>query len=392
MRKIYLDNAATTYVTQEVLNEMLPYFNSDFGNSSSLHGHGRDATAALDKARGRIAKAIGCEGSEIYFTSGATESNNWLLKGLAEQYSYKGKHIITSKIEHPSIMESCKYLQTKGFKITYLPVDKDGLVSISELLHNIGSDTILVSIMAANNEIGTIQHIKAIAQTVKERGVIFHTDAVQAIGAIAFNVKEMGIDAMTISGHKINGPKGIGALYLKNGLKISSLIHGGHQERAKRGGTVNVPGAVGLGKACEMATRDIVINSQKLKRLREYFVNQVMEKIPFVKLNGHPIQRLPGIANLSFGMVEGEAVMLMLDLEGISVSTGSACTSGSLEQSHVLRAIGLSQELTQSSIRFSFSKGITNEEIDYVVAKLEEIVKKLRAISPLTKSSIGEFN
>ncbi len=393
MNKIYLDNAASTFVSNEVLNEMMPYFTVEYGNAHSLHSFGRDANSALDLARERIAKAIGANADEIYFTSGATESNNWALIGIAEKFLATGKrHIITSQIEHPSILDTCRYLESRGFKITYLPVDADGLVSIAELLHNLDSDTLLVSIMSANNEIGTIQNIKAIAQTVKERGVLFHTDATQAIGAVNINVNEMGIDMLTLSGHKINGPKGIGALYIKNGVEIAPFIHGGHQERNMRGGTVNVAGAVGLGKACEITCRDIIVNGQKLKKMRDYFVDKVMQEIPYVKLNGHKFQRLPNSINLSFGMIDGEALMMMLDMEGIAISVGSACSVGSPEPSHVLKAIKLSPELASGTVRITISKNITKDEIDYVVDKIATIVKKLRSISPLTKSSIGEFN
>jgi len=391
MKKIYLDNSATTAISSEVLNEMMPYFVKFYGNAGSVHTFGQEAKNALDIARNQIAKAIKAQPNEIYFTSGATESNNWALKGLAEAYSAHGKHIITSQIEHPSVLETCKYLEQQGFRVTYLPVDKNGMVSIADLLHEISDDTILVSIMSANNEIGTIQNIKAIAQTVKEKGILFHTDAVQALGAVPLNVKEMQIDAMTISGHKIYGPKGIGALYVRNGVQIATFMHGGEQELGKRAGTENVPGAVGLGKACEIASRDIMINTKKIKHIREYFIKKVFEEIPYVKLNGHPIQRLPNNANISFGMVDGEAVLMMLDLEGIAVSMGSACTTGSLEPSHVLMAMGLSQELAKGTIRFSFSKSTTEEDIDFVVEKLKEIVEKLRAMSPLRKNSIGEF-
>ena len=393
MNRIYLDSAASTFVSSEVLNEMMPYFTNMYGNSSSLHSFGREANDALDTARERIANAIGAKPNEIYFTSGATESNNWALLGIANFYKNSDKkHIITSQIEHPSVLETCKQLESMGYKVTYLPVDSEGLVSIAELLHNLNNDTLMVSIMSANNEIGTIQNIKAIAQTVKERGVIFHTDATQAIGAVNINVKEMGIDMLTLSGHKINGPKGIGALYIANNVNISPIIFGGHQERGLRGGTVNVPGAVGLGKACEIACRDIIINSQKLRRMRDYFVDKVMETIPYVKLNGHKFQRLPNSVCLSFGMVEAEALMMMLDLEGIAVSVGSACSTGAVEPSHVLKAIKLSPELAAGTIRITISKSITKEDIDFVVEKLEAIVKKLRAISPLTKASIGEFD
>lgn len=393
MNKIYLDSGASTYVSSEVLNEMMPYFTNNYGNASSPHAFGRTANDALDVAREKIAKAIGAKSNEIYFTSGATESNNWALLGIAELYENSDKkHIITSQIEHPSILETCKYLEKKGFRITYLPVDSDGLVSLAELLHTLSSDTLLVSVMTANNEIGTIQNLKAIAQTVREKGVLFHTDATQAIGAVNINVKEMGIDMLTLSGHKINGPKGIGALYIANNVNIAPIMHGGHQERNLRAGTVNVPGAVGLGKACEIACRDIIINSQKLRRMRDYFVDKVIQTIPYVKLNGHKFQRLPNSISLSFGMVEAEALMMMLDLEGIAVSVGSSCSTGSIEPSHVLKAIKLSPELASGTIRITIPKNITKEDIDYVVEKLDEIVKKLRSISPLTKASIGEFD
>lgn len=392
MKKIYLDNAASTAITSEVLTEMLPYLTSNYGNAGAIHSFGRDAKNALDTARERVAKAIGAKPNEIYFTSGATESNNWALIGLAEQNAYKGNHIITSSIEHPSVLETCKYLEKNGFKVTYLPVDKYGMVNIADLLHAIQKDTILVSIMMANNEVGTIQNIKAIAHTVKEKDIIFHTDAVQALGAFSINVEEMMIDAMTISGHKIYGPKGIGALYLKQGVNIEPLLHGGHQEHGKRGGTENVAGAVGLGKACEIATRDIMVNAKKLKKMRDYLIKQIFERIPYVQLNGHPIQRLPGNASISFGMVDGEAVLMMLDLNGIAVSTGSACSAGISQLSHVLTAMGLSTELAKGTIRFSLPKSMTKEDVDYVVDKLSEVVEKLRAMSPLRKNSIGEFS
>ena len=392
MKKIYLDNAASTAITGEVLTEMMPYLTSIYGNAGAIHSFGRDAKNALDTARERVAKAIGAKSSEIYFTSGATESNNWALIGLAEQYAYKGNHIITSAIEHPSVLETCKYLEKNGFKVTYLPVDRYGMVNIADLLHAIQKDTILVSIMMANNEVGTIQNIKAIAHTVKEKDIIFHTDAVQALGAFKIDVEEMLIDAMTISGHKIYGPKGIGALYLKQGINIEPLMHGGHQEYGKRGGTENVAGAVGLGKACEIATRDIMVNAKKLKKVRDYLIKQIYEKIPYVQLNGHPIQRLPGNVSMSFGMVDGEAVLMMLDLNGIAVSNGSACSAGISQLSHVLTAMGLSKELAKGTLRMSLPKSMTKEDVDYVVEKLSEIVEKLRSISPLKKNSIGEFS
>ncbi|MDD4815611.1 MAG: cysteine desulfurase family protein [Clostridia bacterium] len=386
-KRIYLDNAATTYVSGEVLNEMLPCYNTIFGNSSSLHTFGRDAMSIVDRAKDRIAKAINAEKPyEIYFTSGGTEANNWALKGLARANKEKGNHIITSQIEHDSVLESCKTLEKEGFEITYLPVDSKGLVSITDLIHYIKKETILVSIMAVNNELGTIQNIKTISNIVHENNIIFHTDAVQAMGALNIDVQDMEIDAMSMSAHKIYGPKGIGALYVKNGIKIESLIDGGNQERGKRGGTTNVPAIAGFGKAMEIATRDLVINQQKLKAIRNYFLDKVFEKIPFVQLNGHPQQKIQGTVNLSFELIEGESILMLLDLAGIAVSTGSACTSGSTKPSHVLKAIGLSDEFAQGSIRFSFGKSISKEEVDYVIEKLVEVVSKLREISPLTKA------
>ncbi len=390
MNKIYLDNASTTPLSSEVLNEMMPYLTSDFGNPNSLHSFGRQAKAGVDLARERIAKALGCDANEIYFTSGATESNNWALNGIAKANRHKGNHIITSKIEHPSILETCKKLEREGFRVTYLDVDETGLVRIDQLLHYVNADTILISIMAANNEVGTIQNLQAIASIAKEKNVIFHTDATQAVGAINLNVHEMGIDAMSISGHKLNGPKGVGALYVHNGVVISPFMNGGEQEFGLRAGTSNVPAIVGLGKAVEIATRDIIVNSKKLRGLRDYFIAQVGKYIPMTHLNGHPVQRLPNNVNLSFGMVEGESLMYMLDLAGIAVSTGSACSSGSIENSHVLTAMGVSPDLAQGAVRFSFGKNITKEELDFVVEKLIECVEKLRKISAMSKSQVGK--
>ena len=390
MNKIYLDNASTTPLSSEVLNEMMPYLTSDFGNPNSLHSFGRQAKAGVDLARERIAKALGCDANEIYFTSGATESNNWALNGIAKANRHKGNHIITSKIEHPSILETCKKLEREGFRVTYLDVDETGLVRIDQLLHYVNADTILISIMAANNEVGTIQNLQAIASIAKEKNVTFHTDATQAVGAINLNVHEMGIDAMSISGHKLNGPKGVGALYVHNGVVISPFMNGGEQEFGLRAGTSNVPAIVGLGKAVEIATRDIIVNSKKLRGLRDYFIAQVGKYIPMTHLNGHPVQRLPNNVNLSFGMVEGESLMYMLDLAGIAVSTGSACSSGSIENSHVLTAMGVSPDLAQGAVRFSFGKNITKEELDFVVEKLIECVEKLRKISAMSKSQVGK--
>ena len=387
-KKIYLDNAATTYVSGEVLNEMLPCFNTIYGNANSLHSFGRDAMAIVDRAKDRIAKAIGAEkAGEIYFTSGGTEANNWAIKGIAYANRDKGNHIITSAIEHDSVLESLNALKKDGFRITYLPVDSNGLVSLADLMHYIDKETILISIMAVNNEIGTIQNIKAIAKTAHENGIIFHTDAVQALGALKIDVQDMEIDVMSMSAHKIYGPKGIGALYIRNGVRINKLIDGGSQERGKRGGTSNVPAIAGFGKAVEIANRDLHVNQQKLKAIRTYFLEQVFEKIPNVKINGHPHQKIQGTVNLSFEFIEGESLLMLLDMDGIAVSTGSACTAGSLEPSHVLKALGLSDEEAQSAVRFSFGKAITKSEVDYVVEHLAKAVEKLREISPLTKKA-----
>lgn len=390
-KRVYLDNAATTYVSGEVLNEMLPCFNAIYGNSSSLHSFGREAQNIVDRARDRIAKAINAEKSnEIYFTGSGTEANNWAIKGLARANRAKGNHIIVSSIEHDSILESCKELEKEGFEVTYLSVDETGVVSLAELLHYIKPETILISVMSVNNEVGTIQNIKAFAKTAHENGIIFHTDAVQAIGALKMDVQDMEIDAMTMSAHKIYAPKGVGALYLKNGIRIENLIDGGNQERGKRGGTTNVPAIAGFGKAIEIAVRDLSVNQQKLKAIRQYFLDKVEEQIPYVHLNGHPHQKIQGTVNLSFELIEGESILMLLDLEGIAVSTGSACTSGSLEPSHVLKAMGVPNELAQGSIRFSFGKATTKSDIDYVVEKLADVVERLRAISPLTKAGRGK--
>lgn len=391
-KKVYLDNASTTYVANEVLTEMLPVYSTIFGNSSSLHSFGRDATALVDRSRDKVAKAINARSSEVYFTSGGTEANNWALLGLARATKKKGNHIITSKIEHHSVLDACEALQREGFRITYVPVDEHGIVSLAEIMHAITKDTILISVMAVNNEVGTVQNIKAIAKTAKERGILFHTDAVQALGAIKLDVQDMEIDAMTISAHKIYGPKGVGALYLRNGIKIEPLIVGGSAEKGKRGGTTNVPGIVGFGKACEIASRDIYVNAQKLKTIREYFVSNLSKQVQYIQINGHPQQRVQGIVNISFEMVEGEAILLMLDMQGVAVSTGSACVSGSMLPSHVLMAMRVPAELAKGSIRFSFPKSISREDIDYAIEKIANVVATLRAMSPLTKAGRGKKN
>ncbi len=386
-KKVYLDSAATTYVSSEVLNEMLPCFNAVYGNANSIHSFGRDAAAIVDRARDRIASAIHAKNAnEIYFTSGGTEADNWAIKGLARANKNKGKHIITSAIEHHAVLEACAALEKEGFEITYLPVDSTGLVKITELLRAIRKDTILISIMAANNEVGTIQNIKTIAKTAHENGILFHTDAVQAFGALRIDVQDMEIDALSISAHKIYGPKGVGALYVKNGVRIENLIDGGSQERNKRGGTLNVPAIAGFGKAAEIAERDLVANQQKLRSIREYFISKLKENVEYIHINGHPQQKLQSIVNVSFEMVEGESLLMLLDLDGVAVATGSACTSNSLLPSHVLKAMGVEDELAQGSIRFSFAKNTSKADVDYALEVLINAVKKLRAISPITKA------
>lgn len=386
-KRIYLDSASTTYVNREVLAEMMPVFNSVYGNPASVHSFGRDAQDLLDNARTRVAKGINADNKEIYFTSGGTEANNWAIIGLAKANADKGKHIITSKIEHESVLSACKKLEKEGFEITYVGCDDNGIVSLTQIMSAIRPDTILISIMVANNEVGTIQNLNAIARTAKEKNILFHCDAVQALGAIPLDVKSMPIDAMSLSSHKIYGPKGIGALYVKNGVKIDNLIVGGKQEGEHRAGTVNIAGAVGFGKAVELATRDVTVNAHKIKNIRDYFTRNVMEKIENVSLNGHQYQRTCGIANLCIDCVDNESLMLMLDMEGIATSIGSACTAGTNLPSYVLKAMGKSPEQVKSSIRFSFGKNISKDDVDYVVDKLVTIVKKLREISPLRKST-----
>ena len=390
MKKVYLDNAATTLLSGEVLQEMMPYFTDIYGNSSSLHSFGREAVAGVDNARDMVAKAINASSNEIYFTSGGTEANNWAIRGVAYANIEKGKHIITSQIEHHSIIDACKQLEKEGFEVTYLPVDSSGLVSISDLLHEIKPSTTLVSVMAVNNEVGTIQNIKAISELTRFYGTYFHVDAVQAMGAIPINVEEMGVDLMSITAHKIHGPKGAGALYVKNGVKISPFMIGGEQEHKKRGGTVNVPAVVGFGKACEINKRDFEYRDKKLFELSTYFMNKVEYEIPDIKINGNMAQKANGIVSVSFVGVEGENLIMMLDMNGIAVSTGSACASGSLEKSHVLTAMGLTDEEIRGTVRFSFDINITRDDIDYVVRTLCDCVNKLRSTSPVkTKKKVN---
>lgn len=389
-RKIYLDNASTTYVSNEVLSEMLPCFNSIYGNAGSLHSFGRDAMAIVDRARDRVKEAINASKSnEIYFTSGGTEADNWAVIGVAHAYANKGKHIITSQIEHHAVLHACEQLEKEGFEITYLPVDSTGLVNLPELLHAIRKDTTLISIMAVNNEVGTIQNVKAIAKIAHDYGIIFHTDAVQAIGSVKIDVQDMEIDLLSMSSHKIHGPKGVGALYVKNGVRIDPITFGGtNQERGKRAGTENVPGIAGFGKAIEIATKNYMINNKKLKMIREYFLEKLHEKVQFFQVNGHPHQKSNAILNISFYGVDGESVLMLLDLAGIAVSTSSACTSKSLLPSHVLKAMQIPDEIAKGSIRFSFGLNISKSDVDYVVDEIEKVINKLRAISPIQAGRI----
>lgn len=382
-RKIYLDHNATTPVHPEVLEAMLPFYKDGFGNASSIHSFGREAKVALEESREKVAKFLNADPLEIYFTSGGTESDNLAAKGVAWANKKKGNHIITSQIEHHAVLESCKFLEKEGYEITYLPVDKYGLVDHEELKKSIKKESVLVSIMHANNEMGTIQPIAELAGLAKEKGVYFHTDAVQSTGKMKIDVNELNVDMLSLSAHKFYGPKGVGALYIRRGVRLTPLAHGGHHEKSRRAGTENVPGIVGLAKALEIAHADMQEEERRLKSLTETFFKKVTERIPDVFMNGHPVLRIPNTMNLSFKGVEGESIILNLDLKGIGVASGSACTSGSLEPSHVLSAMGVPGDLAQSSLRFSFGRSNTIDDVNYVVEVLPEIISKLRAMSPI---------
>ncbi|MGI6562845.1 MAG: cysteine desulfurase NifS [Clostridia bacterium] len=383
MRRVYLDNAATTRVKEKVVESMLPYFTDIYGNPSSVHSIGRDAKRVIDTERAKIAEILGAKPREIFFTASGSEADNWAIKGVAAANRKKGNHIITTSIEHHAVLHTCQYLERQGFEVTYLPVDSYGKVSIEDVEKAVRKDTILISIMHANNEIGTIQPIAEIGELAKSKGIPFHTDAVQTTGTIPVNVKDLNVDMLSLSAHKFHGPKGIGVLYARNGRIGDNLIHGGAQEANKRAGTENIPYIVGMSTALQLAVENMEENRKKVQMLRDDIISFVLNNIDHVRLNGHPTDRLPGNANFSFNYIEGESLLLMLDMKGICASSGSACTSGSLDPSHVLLAIGLSHEVAHGSVRFSLSDENTQEDVDYLKEALPGIVKTLRNISPL---------
>ena len=387
---IYLDNAATTKTAPEVVEAMLPYFTENYGNPSSVYSFASKNKNAVDRQREILADALGAKANEIYFTAGGSEADNWALKAAVEAYADKGKHIITTKIEHHAVLHTCEYLEKRGFEITYLDVDEDGVLDTAKLEKAIRPDTILISVMYANNEIGTIEPVKEIGRIAHEHGILFHTDAVQAFGQVPIHVDECRIDMLSASGHKLNGPKGIGFLYIRTGLKLRSFVHGGAQERKRRAGTENVPGIIGLGTAAARAVRTMEERTLKEKELRDYLVDRVLAEIPYCRLNGHRTDRLPNNANFSFRFIEGESLLIKLDMKGICASSGSACTSGSLDPSHVLLAIGLPHEIAHGSLRLTLGEDTTKEDIDYVVESLKEIVTGLREMSPLYEDFINK--
>ena len=384
MKTTYMDYSATTYVKPEVLDAMMPFFTEKFGNPSSFYGISRETKMAVDNARAQVAKAINCDPNEVYFTGGGSEADNWAIKGIATAHMKKGNHIITTKIEHHAVLHTCEFLEKFGFEVTYLDVNEEGFVDLKQLEEAITDKTILVSIMFANNEIGTIQPIKEIGALCREKKVLFHTDAVQAVGSVPVDVKEMNIDLLSLAGHKLYGPKGIGALYIRRGVRIDNLIHGGGQERGRRAGTENIPGVVGLGKAIEIATENIEENRARLTVLRDKLIDGILERIPYARLNGpRGDKRLPGNSNISFEFIEGESILLSLDFEGICASSGSACTSGSLDPSHVLLAIGLPHEKAHGSLRTSLGAASTEEDVEKLLNELPPIIERLRNMSPL---------
>lgn len=381
----YFDNSATTKLDPKVLKSMMPFLKENYGNPSSIYSLGRKSKDAIENAREQVAKSLGCKRKDIFFTSSGSESDNWAIKGVALANKEKGKHIITTNIEHHAVLHTCEYLEKQGFEVTYLPVKENGIVDINKVKKAIKKDTILISVMYANNEIGTIQPIEEIGRIAKEKGIYFHTDAVQAVGNLEIDLEDLDVDLLTLSGHKLNGPKGVGVLYIRDGVKIDNLIHGGGQERGKRASTENVANIVGLGTAIELATEDIEKKRKHLIKLREKCIEGIMDKIPDTILNGDKEKRLPGNVNVCFRYIEGESILLMLDQLGICASSGSACTSGSLEPSHVLLAIGLKHEVAHGSLRLSFSKDNTEKEVEYLLEVLPGIVERLRKMSPLKK-------
>lgn len=380
---IYLDHAATTPVRKEVMDEMIPYFTESYGNTLSVHKFGRDARTAVDTARQQVADAIGCEPGQIYFTAGATESDNWGIKGYVNANKKKGNHIITSTVEHHAVLHTCETLEKQGFEVTYLPVDENGQIRIEDLKNAITDKTILVTIMFANNEIGTIMPVKEIGAVCKEHNIPFHTDAVQAVGKVPIDVDELNISMLALSGHKFYGPKGVGAMYIRKGIRLERLIEGGAHEKNKRAGTLNHAGIVGLGKAIELAVGEMETEGARQREMCDALIKGMMERIPEVRLNGHPTERLYNNVNLSYRYVEGEALLLSLDMMGIGVSSGSACTSGSLDPSHVLLAIGLSHEIAHGSVRYTFGRKNTMADVEYTIDSMAKIVERLRAMSPL---------
>lgn len=387
MKKVYLDNNATTPIRSEVFEAVKPFLTEIWGNPSSIHWAGRNARGPVDDAREQVARFLNASAGEIIFTSCGSESNNLAIKGATSYYAKKGKHIITTRVEHPAVLETCKYLEKNGHPVTYLTVDRQGMLDLDEYRRAFRDDTVLVTVMMANNETGVIFPIREMAGIARERGVLFHTDAVQASGKVALDVKDLGVDMLTISGHKLYAPKGVGALYARKGVRLENLIHGGHQERGRRAGTENVPGIIAIGKAAELAHKELPEIGPRLLKLREKLEHRLKERISDVQVNGHPTQRLPNTLNMSFFFIEGESILLSLDMEGVAVSSGSACTSGSLEPSHVLLAMNIPAEKAHGSVRFSFGKDTTEEEIDYVIEVLPPIIERLRSYSPLYKRS-----
>lgn len=381
MRNVYFDNAATTKLDNDVLKEILPFLKEDYGNPSSVYKLGRTSKKAIENAREKVARVLNCNPSEIYFTSGGSESNNTAIKGIARANKKKGNHIITSKIEHPAILETCKKLEQEGFEVSYINVDSNGIIDVEELKNSIKSTTILITIMFANNEVGTVEPIEEIGKIATENNIYFHTDAVQAIGSIKIDVRKLNIDSLSISSHKIYSPKGVGALYIKEGVSFEKVIDGGHQEKNKRAGTENVAGIVGLGKAIELAYSNFEKNNKQISQLRDYYVEKITEKVPYIKINGDIAKRLPGNSNISFSFINGESLLLNLDAKGIYASSGSACTSLSLEPSHVLLAMGVSKDMANAALRITVGKYNTKEEVDYLIESLVEIINRLREMS-----------